>query len=354
MIGLGSPVEPGALLRAAAVVFVTSLAAAVPASSLAQDEGLSILPSLGGDDWPDRGVGGQRPEEGGDGRGADEAVAPGAAGTSDVIAVGAGEERAPASGQEGTLWAPPEAAEDAGLSGGVGAERPEPEPDEGSSSLLGYLEESDEAPQPAAEPEPVLVPGLAEAGAALFGCPRSVLQGLLKAATAKADVVSSLEIEREVLTLCGERQRLVVQILTAEAELVRLWRESLEPAPAAEAEPAEAAAPAFDVIAQLTEFAGAPVLAFDDEPEPEPEPEELAEAEPEAAPRYGWASIFGVSRDLKARVSDGAEVWFVRVGDELPGGVVVDWIGVSPPAVHVVTGDEVETLPYRPDGGGEG
>ena len=44
----------------------------------------------------------------------------------------------------------------------------------------------------------------------------------------------------------------------------------------------------------------------------------------------------------------------MRVGDELPGGVVVDWIGVSPPAVHVVTGDEVETLPYRPVQGEEG
>ena len=352
MIGLGSPVAFGALLRAVAVVF--SLAAAAPASSLAQDEGLSILPSLGGDGWPDRGDGGLRQGEDGDGRGADEAVAPGAAGTSDVIAVGAGDGRAPAPGEEGPLWAPPEAAEGAGLSGGVGPGRPDAEAEaDGSSSLLGYLEESDEVPPAGAEPELPPVPGLGEAGAALFGCPRSVLQGLLKAATAKADVVSSLEIEREVLTLCGERQRLVVQILTAEAELVRLWRESLQPAPAAEAEPAETvAAPAFDVIAQLTEFAGAPVLAFEDEPEPE----QLAEAEPEPepVPRYWWASIFGVSRDLKARVSDGAEVWFVRVGDELPGGVVVDWIGVSPPAVHVVTGDEVETLPYRASGGGEG
>ena len=315
------PVDPGAWLRALMVCF--SLAIALPASSLAQDEGLQLLPPLGDDDGLDQGVGGKQPGEERDGETTDGTASPGVADPADV-----GQERA-----EEQAAGP--ASLDSGISAGVPEER-ESVQKAGSSSLLGYLDDRKGAAAPVA-PEP----GPAGAAAALSGCPRSVLEDLLTAATAKADVVSSLEIEREVLTFCAERQALVVKILQAEEELGRLWQESRGPGPEVQPEPA-------DVLAQLTAFEGAQVVEFVEEPlEPEPEPV------PEP-PRYGWFAIFGVDGDLQARVSDGREVWFVREGDELPGGVVVDWIAVSPPGVHVVHGGEDELLPYRPAQGGGG
>ena len=336
---VSSSVVPGAWLRVA--VACISLAIALPASSLAQDDGLPLFPPLGEEDWSDQGVGGERPGERADGEAGDERLAPGVVGTEGGVPVGSEEGRSQVGGEEPrAAEAAGKAPEEAGISASVpdGLEGVE---ESGSSSLLGYLGERQEA---LPEVPAVAEPGLAGAAAALFGCPRSVLEELLKAATAKADVVSSLEIEREVLTLCAERQELVVTILQAEAELGRLWRESTAPA-----EEEVRAAPE-NVLAQLTEFEGALVVEFveepvEAEPEPEPEPEPVA---------YGWFSIFGTGGDLQARVSDGTEVWFVREGDELPGGVVVDWISVSPPGVHVLREGEDVMLPYRSAQGGDG
>ena len=327
------PVGPGAWLRVAAVALAAAVPAAVPAASLAQDEGLSLLPPLWVDDGLDRGVGGERPGEGGHGEGVDGPLVPSVAGGDDSGVAAAEGVPAEGAGQEEADIPPPPGAEtqDAAMSAGVQDERETGQQTE-SSSLLGYLGDREGATQ--------VLPVAREGGAAaaLFGCPRSVLEGLLKAATARADVVSSLEMEREVLTLCGERQRLVVEILKAEAELGRLWRASRAPAPEARAEPAA-------VLAQLTEFEGARVVEFVEEPVeavPEPEPQ----------PRYAWFSIFGTAGDLHAGVSDGGAAWFVREGDALPGGVVVEWISVSPPGVHVMNGGADEMLPYRAGEGG--
>lgn len=309
---------------------------AMAAPAQAQEQDQLFLPPL----WDDDSLLDMADERlKGDERDAETAawpMVPGAAGTDDVVPLGAGDH-----GLEGAVQERPErqpqAAQDAGMGGELG-EQPGTAKETGSSSLLGYLGERKEALRP-----PAPGPGLSGAAAALFGCPRSVLEDLLKAATAKADVVSSLEIEREVLTFCAERQALVVQILQAEAELERLWRESLGPAPEARQEP-------VDVLAQLTEFQGAAIVDFAEEalePEPEPEPES-------APPAYGWFSIFGTAGDLQAGVSDGGEVWFVRERDALPGGVVVERIGVRPPGVHVLLGSEELALPYRPADGEDG
>ena len=305
-----------------------------------QGEGLFIPPVWDGDamtDLVDTQAGGEAPGgEERDGEAGDGVLEPGVEVAEDVVPVAAEDALSDVVEPEGVEDPPPPG--DAGISAGV-ADVPVGAEEAGSSSLLGYLGDRKEAPQPVAP-----APGLGGAAAALFGCPRSVMEDLLRAATAKADVVSSLQIEREVLTLCAERQVLVVSILEAEADLARLWRESRGPAPeVVRPEPA-------DVLAQLTEFQGEPVVEFVEEPvEPEPEPE----PEPEL-PSYGWFSIFGTAGDLQAGVSDGREIWFVRETDVLPGGVVVDWIGVSPPAVHVMVGDEDLTLPFRRMDGGEG
>ena len=296
----------------------------VSVTAAAQERDRLFLPPLWDEDAM-RGIAeGKQGENGGAER---EPLFPGLGSTEDVVPVVAGEVAGEgvAEGVEAPM-ATVERETEAGISGGVTEQLRKAE-EAGASSILGYLEERRRAAVVAP------APGLAGVAAVLFGCPRSVLQKLLEAATAKPDIVSSLDIEREVLTLCGERQKLVAKILQAEAELAQLWRESRVPPPE------EAVAVSVDVVAQLTEFAGAKVVdeavdAVVVEPEPEPSP-------------YGWFSIFGMAGDLKAGVSDGDKVWFVRVDDELPGGVVVDWISVRPPGVHVVSGDLSEMLPYR-------
>ncbi len=322
----------------------------MPASSPAQEEGLPLWPELGDDGSVYPGLGGVLFGDDQDGEiaeGADERVVPKVGtGSSEVIPVEMSEDvGAGVEGQEGDVIEAEPASEELGVVRDEGVVEPKAEQAR-ASSLLGYLDERDEVA--AQEPAPVLEAQRGEVGTALFGCPRAVLARLLSAATARADVVSSLEIEREILTLCGERQRLVVGILQAEADLGEIWRGMTMPEPVA-----EVAGEPVDVVAQLTEFAGAEVVAFTHEvvePEPEPEPE----AEPEPVPLYGWLSIFGTAGDLRAHLSDGAGQWFVRVGDQLPGGVVIDWIAVSPPGVHVVVQEDVQMLPYRSGQGGGG
>lgn len=188
-------------------------------------------------------------------------------------------------------------------------------------------------------------------GSALHGCPRALLTALLASAVETDDAVSALGIEREILTLCRERQEVVNGIVTLEGELADLFAEShagragaeetWAKGPASEAPLVKESAP-VRVVSRLTS-----PTAADEAP--------AAEAEP-AAPSYAWFSIIGTAGDLRAGISDGtgggarvggARVWFVREGDRLPGGVTIERIDARPPGVHAggVTG---AALPYRP------
>ena len=83
---------------------------------------------------------------------------------------------------------------------------------------------------------------------------------------------------------------------------------------------------------------------------PSPDRAELAEAAKADTPKppaWSWFSIIGTAGDLRAGVSDGSRVWFVREGDRLPGAVTVERIAVRPPGVHIGGADEA-ALPYRP------
>lgn len=178
-------------------------------------------------------------------------------------------------------------------------------------------------------------------GSALHGCPRALLTALLASAVETDDTVSALGIEREILALCRERQEVVNGIVALEGELADLLAEAR--AGHAGAEEARAKGPASEtpvveestpvrVVSRLTSPAAA-----SDAP--------TAEAEP-TAPSYAWFSIIGTAGDLRAGISDGTRVWFVREGDGLPGGVTVERISARPPGVHV--GGAGGALPYRP------
>ena len=215
-------------------------------------------------------------------------------------------------------------------------------PAEGGSRLLKALAE-----------RPVATGAPAFAGAPVYaaeGCPRALLRRLLAGAAGEADALAALGVEKEILTLCRERQEIVTALFETEARLRELRAPAEPPAPAAP-EPVESvpAAPAAEK-----------------EPEPAPEPATqtpsplraalaAAGTETEAQePSWGWFSIIGTAGALRAGVTDGTGVWFVRAGDALPGGATVAAIGGRPPSVRLSGGDDgtPTPLPWRALPGG--
>ena len=165
------------------------------------------------------------------------------------------------------------------------------------------------------------------------GCPRGVLTRLLADAASKEDALSALAIEHETLKLCHERQRIVAGIFEAEARLREL-RTPVDPPPAAIS---RSPVPVSAVMPQLsTAVTSTPAATAVPEP---------AKTSPKQ-PRYGWFSIVGMSGDLRAGVTDGQRVWFVREGDALPGAVRVGRIAARPPGVRLKGGEDGQ-LPYR-------
>ena len=284
------------------------------------------------------------------------------------------DEAAPEAGAEAAGVAVP--AVDAGPSdaavpdGGMAAAKPET-PASGSRLLRALAER----PQ-------TLVPETLGAGEAtgpetarVFaaeGCPRAVLRRLLAGAAGEADALSALGIEREILTLCRERQEIVAGLLEAEARLSELRQAGRDPEP--EAPPAAPSAVRTPGAAAVETRAPSPLRAALGAAEKAHEADTRA-AEPqgtlvpgnspvqaraqtspaEVSPRYAWFSIIGTAGALRAGVSDGTGVWFVREGDGLPGGATVAAIAGRPPAVRVTgageSGEET-LLPFRARPGG--
>ena len=172
----------------------------------------------------------------------------------------------------------------------------------------------------------------------VFGCPRALLSALLAGAAETGDAVSALAIERETLALCRERQEIVTGIVTLEGELRALLAESR----------GETAAPAHSAVAPIVKESTPVRVVRQLSPSPDrAEPAEAEKADTPKPPAWSWFSIIGTAGDLRAGISDGARVWFVREGDRLPGAVTVERIAARPPGVHIGGADEA-ALPYRP------
>ena len=234
-----------------------------------------------------------------------------------------------------------------------------------ASRLLQSLGEhaSQPAPVPAPaegrDPDPVAGAAGAQAASILYGCPRALLGSLLAGAADSEDAVSALAIERETLALCRERQEIVNGIVALEVELGGLLAEALSADAGVPAPAASAAAAETHIVPIVKESAPVRVVSL---PPADEDAGEAAEEKPERAPvppDYAWFSIIGIAGDLRAGVSDGSHVWFVRQGDRLPGDVHVEGILSRPPGVAtrwgVATRRGARTdgagnalLPYRP------
>ena len=212
------------------------------------------------------------------------------------------------------------------------------------SRLLRSLERR---PMPRPESAPPSGPSGPAAGGdarrrAVFGCPREVLTALLAGAAEPGGAVSALAVEREVLLLCRERQAVVAEIVRLEGELSAALDASKPRNERTADATADGEAASRRVVLRLAA--------------PEPSEERPAPAPKAAAPKppaYAWFSILGTPGRLRAGVSDGRRVWFVREGDRLPGAVRIERITARPPGVRV-KGASRGALPYgaRPAGDG--
>ena len=182
------------------------------------------------------------------------------------------------------------------------------------------------------------------------GCPRTLLRRLLAGAVGEAGALSALGIEREVLVLCRERREIVTGLYETEARLRELRAPGAAPEPPVSAPPPAAAhAPAVPAVAAVEPAAPSPLRAA-----LTAAAGTQADTEP-PAPSYGWFSIIGSAGALRAGVTDGDRVWFVREGDPLPGGATVAAIAGRPPGVRVTGADEsgkAVPLPWRARPGG--
>lgn len=212
------------------------------------------------------------------------------------------------------------------------------------SRLLRSLERR---PMPRPESAPPPGPSGPAAGGdarrrAVFGCPREVLTALLAGAAEPGGAVSALAVEREVLLLCRERQSVVAEIVRLEGELSAALDASKPPSAKTAGGSGDGGVEPRRVVLRLAA--------------PEPSEERAAPAPKAAAPKppaYAWFSILGTPGRLRAGVSDGRRVWFVREGDRLPGAVRIERITARPPGVRV-QGAGHGALPYGARPAGEG
>ena len=160
-------------------------------------------------------------------------------------------------------------------------------------------------------------------GPAMGECARDLLRTRLATAVAGDDVLSALAVETELLTLCRKRQELVASILENEERLAGLLM------------------PPDDTVEPL--ITDQDILDLFEAPPEVPE-------SPPPPPDYGWFSILGTSGQLRAGITDGQEVWWVREGSMLPGSVTIRRISSRPPGV-AVTGADAGELPWRSEPG---
>ena len=224
---------------------------------------------------------------------------------------------------------------------------PLPEPTGGGAPLL-VVETAQPAVEAAVVPAPdvesvdpdldaataalvTMLTGTPGEGPTMADCAIELLRTRLASAVDGEDVLTAVALENELLHLCQRRQQLVADVLHTElllASLVAGEPETGSPLPV-EAPPPTPAAPAATLLDQLAE----PAL-----PPAEPEPEPWVDP----APPYTWFNILGMAGNLRAAVTDGTQVWWVREGDSLPGGWRAIRIASTPPGVslrHGETGD---------------
>lgn len=212
-------------------------------------------------------------------------------------------------------------------------------------------------------PPPAAAPALSDEGPAVgtyepailrtFECPREAIARMIGSAVAEGEFSEALELEREVLVLCRDRQAILKELVSSEIELAA----ALQKSAAARAKEALALETARREADAQIEAAREAILAAARAEEARRDAAAARAASAAAAPAnpveaqkevpdYGWYAVMGSGDDLRAAVTDGISMWRVRAGDWLPGGVKVVAVEARPPGVSV-SGWSSDRLPYR-------
>ena len=184
-----------------------------------------------------------------------------------------------------------------------------------------------------------------------FECPREAIARLIASAVEEGEFSEALELEREVLVLCRDRQAILKELVSSELELAA----ALQKSAAARADEAlkietarrEADAKVAAAREAILEAARAEIAQREAAAVASAAPVAKPVAVKEKPPEYGWYGLSGTGDDLRAAVTDGTSVWRVRAGDRLPGGVRIVAVEARPPGV-TVKGWTADRLPYRP------
>ena len=176
---------------------------------------------------------------------------------------------------------------------------------------------------------------------------------MLSSAVNEGQFSEALELEREVLVLCRDRQTILKELVGSEIELAAALNKSAvaraEEALKLETARREADARVRGAHAAMLEAARAEIVR---EQQAKAAAETARTAPKEKAPppepprAYGWFAVMGSGEALRAAVTDGENVWRVEAGDRLPGGVKVVSVEARPPGVRV-KGWTSPHLPYR-------
>ena len=187
-----------------------------------------------------------------------------------------------------------------------------------------------------------------------FECPREAIARLIASAVEEGEFSEALELEREVLVLCRDRQAILKELVSSELELAAALQKSAA-ARAQEALKIETARREADAKVEaareaILEAARAEIAQREAAAVASVATAAKPVAVKEKAPEYGWFGMSGSGEDLRANVTDGTSVWRVRAGDRLPGGVRIVAVEARPPGV-TVKGWTADRLPYRPRSG---
>ena len=170
------------------------------------------------------------------------------------------------------------------------------------------------------------------------GCPRSALREMMASAAIHNDVGDVAALELEVLRLCSERQKLIVEVVEGESRLAELRGAKRSGHMAFT--PETAMVGVLDDLPPPTKASArhgapgareptSPSLLLEPVSVPRPDVGDLSSA------KLQWTTVYGSAGNWVAGITDGAKTWYLRVGDELPSGVRVASIRNRPPGVRV-------------------
>ena len=179
-------------------------------------------------------------------------------------------------------------------------------------------------------------------------CPRAALREMMASAAIHNDVGDVAALELEVLRLCNERQKLIVKVVEGEERLAELRGVKRSGSAVTVPEtmmvgvlenlPLPAKASGQSLVPGVHDSPSASLLI-------KPERVSRSNGRDLTVPELRWTTVYGSAGSWVAGVTDGAKIWYVRAGDELPSGVRVESIRQRPPAVRVARNGEAWQIP---------